>query len=200
MPDIFETIAHRRTIRRFSEKQIEEAHLQQIMQAGLYAPSAGGRQGVIFAVCQDKAVNERLGRIKRANSHPHMATTTSYVSREQPSIADDAKITNAFYDAPTVITMFAPKDFLFSKEDCALAAENMMLAADALGIGSCYIGQGWEAFADPFGQEILKQWNVPTDRYAVMQLLLGYPREGDPHPTPKPRKEGRVIRIGGAAK
>ncbi len=200
MPDIFETIAHRRSIRRFSEKQIEEAHLQQIMQAGLYAPSAGGRQGVIFAVCQDKAVNERLGRIKRANSHPHMATTTSYVSREQPSIADDAKITNAFYDAPTVITMFAPKDFLFSKEDCALAAENMMLAADALGIGSCYIGQGWEAFADPFGQEILKQWNVPTDRYAVMQLLLGYPREGDPHPTPKPRKEGRVIRIGGAAK
>ena len=200
MPDIFETIAHRRSIRRFSEKQIEEAHLQQIMQAGLYAPSAGGRQGVIFAVCQDKAVNERLGRIKRANSHPHMATTTSYVSREQPSIADDAKITNAFYDAPTVITMFAPKDFLFSKEDCALAAENMMLAADALGIGSCYIGQGWEAFADPFGQEILKQWNVPTDRYAVMQLLLGYPREGDPHPTPKPRKEGRVIRMGGAAK
>ena len=200
MPDIFETIAHRRSIRRFSEKQIEEAHLQQIMQAGLYAPSAGGRQGVIFAVCQDKAVNKRLGRIKRANSHPHTATTTSYVSREQPSIADDAKITNAFYDAPTVITMFAPKDFLFSKEDCALAAENMMLAADALGIGSCYIGQGWEAFADPFGQEILKQWNVPTDRYAVMQLLLGYPREGDPHPTPKPRKEGRVIRIGGAAK
>jgi nitroreductase len=200
MPDVFETIAHRRSIRRFSEKQIEEAHLQQIMQAGLYAPSAGGRQGVIFAVCQDKAVNERLGRIKRANSHPHMATTTSYVSREQPSIADDAKITNAFYDAPTVITMFAPKDFLFSKEDCALAAENMMLAADALGIGSCYIGQGWEAFADPFGQEILKQWNVPTDRYAVMQLLLGYPREGDPHPTPKPRKEGRVIRMGGAAK
>lgn len=200
MPDIFETIAHRRSIRRFSEKQIEEAHLQQIMQAGLYAPSAGGRQGVIFAVCQDKAVNERLGRIKRANSHPHMATTTSYVSREQPSIADDAKITNAFYDAPTVITMFAPKDFLFSKEDCALAAENMMLAADALGIGSCYIGQGWLAFDDPFGQEMLRAWNIRMDYYAVMQLLLGYPREGDPHPTPKPRKEGRVIRIGGAAK
>ena len=66
----------------------------------------------------------------------------SYVSKEQLSIADDAAITNAFYDVPTVITMFAPKDFLFSKEDCALAAENMMLAADALSIGSCYIGQG----------------------------------------------------------
>lgn len=197
MPDIFETIAHRRSIRRFSEKQIEEAHLQQIMQAGLYAPSAGGRQGVIFAVCQDKAVNERLGRIKRANSYPCMATATSYVSKEQPSIADDAKITNAFYDAPTVITMFAPKDFLFSKEDCALAAENMMLAADALGIGSCYTGQGWLAFDDPFGQEMLRAWNIRMDYYAVMQLLLGYPREGDKHPTPKERKAERILRIGG---
>lgn len=196
MPDVFETILHRRAIRRFSTKQIEENELEQILKAGMYAPSAGGRQGVIFAVCQNREVNERLGKIKRANARPQMATKTSFVSREQPSIADDIKITNAFYDAPTVITMFAPKDFLFSKEDCALAAENIMLAADALGIGSCYIGQGWEAFADPYGQEILKQWNIPTDRYAVMQLLLGYPREGDKHPTPKPRKEGRIIRIG----
>ena len=200
MPDIFETIMHRRSIRRFAPKQIEEAALQQILQAGLYAPSAGGRQGVIFAVCQDKAVNERLGKIKRANSNPRMATATSFVSREQPSIADDPKLTNAFYGAPTVITLFAPKNFLFSVDDCAVAAENMMLAADALGIGSCYIGQGWTAFDDPYGQEILRQWNVPTDRYAVMQLLLGYPREGDKAPTSKPRKEGRVIRMGGAAK
>ena len=148
MPDIFETIMHRRSIRRFAPKQIEEAALQQIIQAGLYAPSAGGRQGVIFAVCQDKEVNERLGKIKRANSQPRMATETSFVSREQPSIADDPKLTNA------VITMFAPKNFLFSVDDCAVAAENMMLAADALGIGSCYIGQGWTAFDDPYGQEI----------------------------------------------
>ena len=197
MPDIFETILHRRSIRRFAPKQMEETALQQILQAGLYAPSAGGRQGVIFAVCQDREVNLRLGKIKRANSNPRMATATNFVSREQPSIADDPKLTNAFYDAPTVITMFAPKNFLFSVDDCAVAAENMMLAADALGIGSCYIGQGWPAFADPYGQEILRQWNIPTDYYAVMQLLLGYPREDDKHPTAKPRKEGRIIRIGG---
>lgn len=200
MPDIFETIMHRRSIRRFEPKQIEETALQQILQAGLYAPCAGGRQGVIFAVCQDKEVNERLGKIKRANSNPRMATATSFVSRERPSIADDPKLTNAFYDAPTVITLFAPKNFLFSVDDCAVAAENMMLAADALGIGSCYIGQGWPAFADPYGQEILRQWNIPADHYAVMQLLLGYAKEGDKHPTPKPRKEGCVIRMGGAAK
>ncbi len=196
MPDIFETILHRRSIRRFEPKQIEETALQQILQTGLYAPSAGGRQGVIFAVCQDKEVNERLGKIKRANSHPRMATETSCVSREQPSIADDPKLTNAFYDAPAVITLFAPKNFLFAVDDCAVAAENMMLAADALGIGSCYIGQGWTAFADPYGQEILQQWNIPASHYAVMQLLLGYPREGDKHPVAKPRKDGRILRIG----
>ena len=195
MNEVMNTILHRRSIRRFDSRQIEESAFQEILQAGLYAPSAGGRQGVIFAVCQDREINERLGRIKRANSHPRMATATSYVSREQPSIADDPKLTNAFYDAPTVITFFAPKQFLFSVDDCAVAAENMMLAADALGIGSCYIGQGWPAFADPYGQEVLKNWRIPTDHYAVMQLILGYPREGDRHPTPKPRKEDRVLYI-----
>lgn len=192
---VMETILHRRAIRRFEPKQIEEDALQQILQAGLYAPSAGGRQGVLFVVSQDREVNERLGKIKRANSHPRMATATSYVSKEQPSIADDPKLTNAFYDAPTVITLFAPKDFLFSAEDCAVAAENMMLVADTLGIGSCYIGQGWTTFADPYGQEILRRWGVRTDYYAVMQLLLGYPRENDQHPEPKPRKEGRILRF-----
>lgn len=193
--EIMETIMHRRAIRRFEEKQIEEDVLQQILQAGLYAPSAGGRQGVLFAVCQDKEVNERLGKIKRGNSNPSMATATIYVSKEQPSIADDPNLKNAFYDAPTVITMFAPKNFLFSAEDCAVAAENMMLTADSLGVGSCYIGQGWTAFADPYGQEVLRHWNVRTDYYAVMQLLLGYPREGDEHPTPKVRKDGRILRV-----
>ena len=195
MKDVMEAIMHRRTIRRFDERQVDEEALQEILQAGLYAPSAGGRQGPIFAVCQDREVNERLGRIKRANSRPSMAHGNAYVSREQPSIADDPTIKNAFYDAPTVITIFGPKNFLFAVDDAAVAAENMMLAADGLGVGSCYLGQGWPAFNDPYGQEILQKWQIPTNYYAVMQLLLGYPREGDPHPKGKPRKEGRVLRF-----
>lgn len=193
--ETIQTILNRRSIRRFDTRQVEEEKLQQILKAGLYAPSAGGRQGVLFVVCQDREVNERLGRIKRANSHPRMATEHCYVSREQPSIADDPEIKNAFYGAPSVITLFAPKGFLFAVDDCAVAAENMMLAADSLGIGSCYIGQGWTAFADPYGQEILKTWGIRTDYYAVMQLLLGYQKEGDRHPSSKLRKAGRVLRF-----
>ena len=190
-----QTIMERRTIRRFDDRQLDEETLQLILQAGLYAPSAGGRQGVVFAVCQDREVNLRLGRIKRANSDPRMADETHYVSKEQPSIADDPNITDAFYGAPVVITMFAPKNFMFSVDDCAVAAENMMLAAQSLGVGSCYIGQGWTAFADPYGQEILEKWNISHDRYAVMQLLLGYPRLGDAHPQSKPRKNDRILRF-----
>ena len=195
MQPVMETILHRRSIRRFAPEQIREETLAQILQAGLYAPSAGGRQGVLFAVCQDRAVNTRLGKIKRANAKPRMAKNGNYVSREQPSIADDPHLTDAFYGAPTVVTCFAPKGFLFAAEDCAAAAENMMLAADSLGVGSCYIGQGWTAFADPYGQEVLRQWHIPGDHYSVAQVLLGYPRREDPHPTPKPRKEGRILRV-----
>ena len=82
-----ETILHRRAIRRFEEKQIDEDVLQQILEAGMYAPSAGGRQGVLFVVSQDRVVNERLGKIKRANFRPLTTTTTNRVSNEQPSIA-----------------------------------------------------------------------------------------------------------------
>jgi len=195
MNEVMETIMHRRAIRRFSEKQIERDVLELILQAGLYAPSAGGRQGVIFAVCQDSEVNERLGKIKRANSSPSMAKNGNYVSKEQPSIADDPNLKNAFYDAPTVITMFAPQNFLFSVDDCACAAENMILAADSLGIGSCYIGQGWTAFTDPYGQAILQKWGIRADYYAVMQLLLGYSKPGDAHPVPKQRKADRVLYV-----
>lgn len=193
MNEVMQAIMHRRAIRRFDKRQIENEILNQILQAGLYAPSAGGRQGVIFVVCRDEKVNERLGKIKRANSHWRMATATNYISKEQPSVADDPNIKNAFYDAPVVITMFAPKNFLFSAEDCAVAAESMMLAADSLGVGSCYIGQGWTAFDDPYGQNKLKEWNIRTDYYAVMQLLLGYPDQNDQHPTPKPRRKNRIL-------
>lgn len=124
-----------------------------------------------------------------------MPTASSYVLKEQPSIADDPNIHDAFYGAPCVITLFGPKIFLFAAGDCALAAENMMLEADKLGVGSCYTGQSWLAFNDPYGQDMLTRWAISVEYYAVMQLLLGYPRKGDAHPSAKPRKEGRVFKF-----
>ena len=80
---------------------------------------------------------------------------------------------------------YSPGAFSFTLEEMA----------DSLGVGACYIGQGWTAFADIYGQEILRKWGIRTDYYAVMQLLLGYPRPGDKHPDAKPRKNDRILRF-----
>lgn len=190
---VLENILTRRTIRRFQSRQIAEEELQAVLDAGLYAPSAGGRQGVLFVVSQDRETNEKLGRIKKNNSHVRLSTETRYISREQPSIADDPTIVNAFYDAPSVITLFVPKDFLYGPYDASAAAENMLLAAHSLGLGGCYIGSAWDSFRDPFGQEVLKRWGVRTDYYAACHVLLGYPKEQSA-PTAKARIDGRIIR------
>lgn len=192
--EVIKNMLERRTIRRFREEQISEEELETILQAGLYAPSAGGRQGVLFVVSQDAETNERLGRIKKAHFHGRISTNEVYVSKEQPSIADDISIKSAFYGAPTVVTLFAPKQFLYAESDACVAAENMLLAATSLGIGSCYIGSAWDSFDDPFGHETLRKWGVRTDYYGVLHVALGYPEDGTVA-TAKPRKEGRVIRV-----
>ena len=191
---VIENIITRRTIRRFRAEQISEEELQAVLDAGMYAPSAGGRQGVLFVVSQDKETNEKLGRIKKNNSSVKMSTDTVYISKEQPSIADDPTIVNAFYDAPTVVTLFVPKNFLYGPYDASAAAENMLLAAHSIGLGGCYIGSAWESFRDPFGQEVLKKWDIRTDYYAVVHVLLGYPKE-EQTPKGKARKNGRIIRV-----
>lgn len=191
---VMENIVTRRTIRRFLERQIRGEELETVLEAGLYAPSAGGRQGVLFVVSQDQETNRKLGRIKRSNSHVKSSTDTVYISKDQPSIADDPTITNAFYDAPTVITLFVPKNFLYGPYDASAAAENMLLAAHSLGLGGCYIGSAWDSFADPFGQETLRNWGIRTDYYASVHVLLGYPKD-ERAPEGKERKSGRVIRV-----
>lgn len=191
---VINNILERRAIRRFRDEQISEEELDTMLQAGLYAPSAGGRQGVLFVVSQNAEVNEKLGRIKKAHFHGRMSTENVYISKEQPSIADDASIKSAFYGAPTVVTLFAPKRFLYAESDACVAAENMMLAATSIGVGSCYIGSAWDSFDDPFGHDTLIKWGVRTDYYAVLHVVLGYAQE-DSVATAKPRKEGRVMRV-----
>ena len=192
--EVLENMMTRRTIRRFREEQISEEELQAVLVAGMYAPSAGGRQGVLFVVSQNREMNEKLGRIKRNNSTVKMSTDNVYISKEQPSIADDPNIFNAFYDAPTVITLFVPKNFLFGPYDASAAAENMLLAAHSIGLGGCYIGSAWESFADPYGQDVLREWNIRTDYFATLHVLLGYPKD-EQAPKAKARKDGRIIRV-----
>ena len=79
-----------------------------------------------------------------------MAKGGRYVSKEQPSIADDPRLTDAFYGAPTVCVVFGPENFLYSVADDFCCAENMVLAAYELGISSCCIARAEETFESPW--------------------------------------------------
>lgn len=194
MNDRIEKMLTRHAIRRFQDRQIKEDELEQILQAGLYAPSAGNNQYSRIVVCQNKEINEKLGRINRymqfKGSDPK--TIAHSVSSEQPSIQDDFTIMSGYYNAPTVLTIFT-KNHKYAYEDAAMIGENIMLAAHFLDIGACYIGRTEEVFATEYGVEMRKQWGVPDDMVAVCNVLLGYREGSAPHD--KPRKEGRIVRV-----
>lgn len=194
MHEMIEKIITRHAIRRYEPRQVEEELLEQIITAGLYAPSAGGGQRTRIVVCRNREINERLGRLSRAmmfkNGEPGQPETYR-VSKDQPSILDDVSIKNGFYDAPTVVTIFSARGYTY--ENAAMVAENMMLAAHFLGVGSCYIGRTDEVFATEYGMELRREWGIEDDLVAVGNVLLGY-RAG-PAPAEKPRREGRVIRV-----
>jgi len=184
----------RHAIRRYQDRQLDEETLEQILQAGLYAPSAGNNQRSRIVVCQDNEINERLGKLSRYMQYKDGDPTeiAQSISADQPSIKDDLTIMDGFYHAPTVLTIFALK-MKYTHEDAAMIAENIMLAAHFLGVGACYVGRTEEVFATEYGQMLREKWGIEDDLVAVGNVLLGY-REG-PAPKDKPRKEGRILRV-----
>ena len=181
---------NRRSIRKYKPEQISRDDLNIILEAGLYAPCAGGRQGVIMIACQNRAINAELGKINHSLFQGRMSTATAYISKEQPSIADDANIKDGLYGAPTIITLFAPKNFLYATPDCCVAAENIMLAAHSLCIGSCMIMRAEDTFSSELGQKVQKEWGVDESYQAKIHIALGYPDGTTPQG--KPRKENRI--------
>jgi nitroreductase len=192
--ETIKSIIERRSIRKYKREQITDDELNLILLAGSYAPNAGGRQSPVMVVLQNKDMITRLGILNRKTFfETGRSAQVGTVSVEQPSIADNDKIVSAFYDAPTVITVFVPKAHLYGIEDGSLVIGNMLLAAHSLGIGSCFIGRASAVFQTDEGKEIIKDWNIPDDYVAVGHCILGYP-EGNP-PKAKPRKKYVVKRI-----
>jgi len=192
MNDFINTIVERRTIRKYKKKQIADNELNAILEAGLHAPNAGGRQSAIIVVSQDENTNHDLGKLSKA-AMPPVKPSMGNVSSEQPSILDDENITSAFYDAPTLLVLFAIKDNYNLTGDCFVAAQNMIMAAHSLGIGSCMVARASETFASGRGKEIKDGWGIGEELEARVFVTLGYP-EGDA-PKYKPRKGSRVIRV-----
>lgn len=188
--ELLELMKHRRSIRKYEQKQIPLDDLQKIIDAGLYAPSAGGGQRVFICALHNSELCEKIGRLNMAYfSRDNLIGT--YVSKEQPSVIDDVTIKSGFYGAPTVCVICTPLHFEFAVADAFCAAENMVLEATELGIASCIVSRAEETFMSSEGRAFLEEWGVPDGFVARAFVTLGYCK-GD-YPKVRERKSGRFV-------
>lgn len=171
--DILELMKHRRSIRKYEEKQVERETLEAIIEAGLYAPNAGGGQRSKIVGIRNAELAEKIGKLNIAR-FDRSRLAGSYVSKDQPSIIDDASMKSGFYGAPVVCVIFGPQNFLYSIPDSFCCAENMVLAAASLGVSSCIVARGEETFDNEIGVALLKEWDIPENYVARCFVLLGY--------------------------
>lgn len=190
--DILDVMKERRSIRKYQDKQIDREDLEKIIEAGLYAPNAGGGQRARIVAVHNKELAGKIGRLNLAR-FDRSRLAGGYVSSEQPSNIDDPTIKNGFYGAPTVCVVFGAKNFLYSIPDAFCCAENMVLEAANLGIASCIIARGEETFDNEVGMELLKEWGILDTDTARCFVILGY-CDGS-YPQVKPRKENRFLII-----
>ena len=137
MNEVIRALKERRSIRSYRTEQVREEDLQQILEAATYAPSGMGAQPVILVAVQDPATIARLSQLNAAV----MGTKT-----------------DPFYGAPTVVVVLADQSRATWLEDGSLAMGNLMLAAHALGLGSCWVHRAREVFAGAEGQALLRSY------------------------------------------
>ena len=171
--NFLEIIRTRRSCRSYKPEQITDEQLNAILEAGTYAPTSRGLQSPFIVAVQNKNLLDRLAKM----------------NAEVMGVS-----TNPYYDAPTYILVFVPAEAPNGIQDASLVLENMMLAAHAQGLGSCWIHREREMFATEEGKELMREWGLPDGLVGIGALALGYP-DGEPSPA-KPRKEGytRVIK------
>ena len=174
MNEAIRTLLERRSIRAYTEQQVPDGLLDAVLEAGLYAASGMNTQGVRLVAVRDRETRDLLSKLNAAV----MGTDR-----------------DPFYGAPCVVVVLAdPEIYGGWVEDGALALGNMMNAAHALGLGSCWIHRARQVFDSPEGKALLKKWGLPEHLQGVGNCILGYPACA--HPNPAPRKEGRIVKIG----
>ena len=171
MNEAMKTLYERRSIRRYQSKQITREELDAVVRAGVCAPSGKNRQSAIIVAVQDKATRDELSRLNAA-----VLGTQS----------------NPFYGAPTVLVVLADANSPYAVEDGSLVLGNLMNAAKAIGLGSCWINRAKEVFASDAGKALLKKWGVEGDWIGIGHCILGYP---DEEPAMKTRKENYVTYV-----
>lgn len=190
--ELLEMMKRRRSIRKYLNKQVEKEKLNKIMEAGIYAPNPGGRQGTKIIMLEDAALIEKIGIINANCENRNWGG--SGVSVEQPSIIDDLSIRSGFYGCPALGIVCIPRQMSTKANGIGSAfvcAENMVLEAYDLGISSCIVGRAETTFSNPEIASLLSKWGLDEDYTPMVFVCLGY-INGE-YPMVKPRKEGRMI-------
>ena len=172
MNHLYETILSRRSVKSYTGEQVSQELLEQVIEAGRYAPTGMNAMSPVFIAVQNPEMIEKLSRMNAA-----------VMGME----------TDPFYGAPTVILVLANRERSTWREDGSLAMGNLQLAAHALGLGSCWIHRCYQMFESEEGKALLKEWGVEGDYAGVGCCILGYQKE-----EPKPRvarREGQVFYI-----
>lgn len=168
--ETIEALIHRRSCRNYSDRPVETEKLVRIIEAGQYAPSGMGRQPVTFVAVTDPATVERLSQLN----------AQVMGSEEIPSTA------------PRPLWWYSSTAACPRTEDGSLAMGNLLNAAYALGVDSCWIHRAHEVFDSPEGLELLAKWGLPADGSlrGVGNCILGYAE--DALPGAKPRRDNVV--------
>ena len=173
MKETLEDIKTRRSCRKYQDRQVADEQLSAVLEAGTWAATGHGRQSPIMIVVQDR---ETIAQLSKMNARVMGVTS------------------DPFYGAPTVVIVLADKKCPTWAADGALVMGNLMLAAHAVGLGSCWINRAKEEFETPEGRELLKKWGIEGDYAGVGHCILGYAAENGEAPA-APRKEGYIIRV-----
>jgi nitroreductase len=152
---------------------VDEQALQEILEAGRYAATGRGLQSPLMIVVQDTDVREQL---RRMNAEI-MGTPDA----------------DPFYGAPTIIIVLADCSVPTCVEDGSLVLGNLINAAHAVGVDSCWIHRARQEFESEEGKALLRSLGIEGDYIGVGHLILGY-RDGE-LPSPKPRKQNYVYRL-----
>lgn len=157
MNEVIKCLLGRRSIRAYTDDAIPGDILNEILQAGIYAPSGGNQQSATVIATQDR---ELIRRLEIMNA------------RYIPSKKTDIR---PYYHASTLITIVARSDSGAPAEDGALIAGNIMNAAFSYGIGSCWIHRARDVFDSDEGKALLREWGLEGDYIGICQIVLGYP-------------------------
>ena len=171
MNEVLKVLKERRSIRAFRPEPLKKEDLDAIVEAGLYAPSAKNLQSTKLVVVRDAAV---LARLERLNSRI-LGTPEG----------------TPFYGAPEAIVVLSDSEYPNWLQDGSLVMGNLMNAAAAIGLGSCWINRAKEEFETEEGKALLKKWGIEGDYVGVGHCILGYPAE-EPRPA-APRKPDYIV-------